>query len=91
MRVGLGPCPRQHRAAFLGLESVDASVESTCAAQSDILHCHARYIVYHLNVSCPRYLQKKTKSGQWQRRWFETNGVFLTYYKVRGVCLSVCV
>eukprot|EP00622_Pseudochattonella_farcimen_P004623 FR740035.1.p1 GENE.FR740035.1~~FR740035.1.p1 ORF type:complete len:209 (+),score=6.41 FR740035.1:66-629(+) len=27
------------------------------------------------------YLQKKTKSGQWQRRWFETNGVFLTYYK----------
>jgi len=31
----------------------------------------------------PRYLQKKTRGGRWQKRWFETNGCFLTYYKVR--------
>lgn len=29
-----------------------------------------------------RYLQKKTRDGRWQKRWFETNGCFLTYYKV---------
>lgn len=29
------------------------------------------------------YLYKKTRDGRWQRRWFETNGVYLTYYKVR--------
>mmetsp|Transcript_5469 Transcript_5469/g.5632 ORF Transcript_5469/g.5632 Transcript_5469/m.5632 type:complete len:198 (+) Transcript_5469:180-773(+) len=29
------------------------------------------------------YLHKKTKDGRWQRRWFETNGVYLTYYKSR--------
>lgn len=27
------------------------------------------------------YLHKLTKDGAWQRRWFETNGSFLTYYK----------
>ncbi|KAM3570767.1 hypothetical protein VYU27_007164 [Nannochloropsis oceanica] len=27
------------------------------------------------------YLQKKTRDGRWQKRWFETNGCFLTYYK----------
>ena len=27
------------------------------------------------------YLHKKTRDGRWQKRWFETNGVFLTYYK----------
>eukprot|EP01041_Mallomonas_annulata_P004957 gene4957-9917_t len=27
------------------------------------------------------YLHKKTKDGRWQRRWFETNGHYLTYYK----------
>lgn len=27
------------------------------------------------------YLYKKTRDGRWQRRWFETNGVYLTYYK----------
>lgn len=31
------------------------------------------------------YLYKKTKDGRWQRRWFETNGVYLTYYKSRKV------
>lgn len=31
------------------------------------------------------YLEKKTKDGRWQRRWFETNGVYLTYYKSRKV------
>lgn len=29
------------------------------------------------------YLYKKTKDGRWQRRWFETNGIYLTYYKSR--------
>mmetsp|Transcript_10164 Transcript_10164/g.9105 ORF Transcript_10164/g.9105 Transcript_10164/m.9105 type:complete len:201 (-) Transcript_10164:24-626(-) len=27
------------------------------------------------------YLYKKTRDGRWQRRWFETNGFYLTYYK----------
>ena len=27
------------------------------------------------------YLHKLTRDGKWQRRWFETNGSFLTYYK----------
>lgn len=27
------------------------------------------------------YLYKKSREGQWQKRWFETNGAFLTYYK----------
>lgn len=29
------------------------------------------------------YLYKETKDGRWQRRWFETNGIYLTYYKSR--------
>ena len=29
------------------------------------------------------YLFKKTREGRWQKRWFETNGVYLTYYKSR--------
>ena len=24
------------------------------------------------------YLNKKTRDGRWQKRWFETNGVYLT-------------
>lgn len=31
------------------------------------------------------YLFKKTRDGKWQKRWFETNGGFLTYYKVRSI------
>ncbi|KAL0586365.1 hypothetical protein ABG067_003978 [Albugo candida] len=31
-----------------------------------------------------RYLFKKTRDGKWQKRWFETNGCFLTYYKKQG-------
>ncbi|CAM9462822.1 unnamed protein product, partial [Hapterophycus canaliculatus] len=27
------------------------------------------------------YLQKKAKTGKWQKRWFETNAHYLTYYK----------
>ena len=27
------------------------------------------------------YLYKKTRDGRWQKRWFETSGVYLTYYK----------
>jgi len=26
------------------------------------------------------YLLKKSQAGDWQRRWFETNGLFLLYY-----------
>eukprot|EP01039_Chlorochromonas_danica_P000406 gene406-439_t len=29
------------------------------------------------------YLYKRTRDGRWQKRWFETNGVYLTYYKSR--------
>lgn len=29
------------------------------------------------------YLYKKSREGKWQKRWFETNGCFLTYYKNR--------
>jgi hypothetical protein len=29
------------------------------------------------------YLLKKSKDGAWQKRFFETNGTFLTYYKSR--------
>lgn len=29
------------------------------------------------------YLYKKTRDNRWQKRWFETNGVYLTYYKSR--------
>mmetsp|Transcript_10379 Transcript_10379/g.39271 ORF Transcript_10379/g.39271 Transcript_10379/m.39271 type:complete len:159 (-) Transcript_10379:132-608(-) len=29
------------------------------------------------------YLHKRTKDMRWQKRWFETNGCFLTYYKSR--------
>jgi hypothetical protein len=32
-------------------------------------------------VTISGYLQKKTRDGRWQKRWFETNGCFLTYYK----------
>jgi hypothetical protein len=29
------------------------------------------------------YLSKRTRDGRWQKRWFETNGFYLTYYKSR--------
>jgi hypothetical protein len=32
-------------------------------------------------IALSGYLQKKTRDGRWQKRWFETNGVYLTYYK----------
>ena len=31
------------------------------------------------------YLQKKAKTGKWQKRWFETNAHYRTYYKVPNV------
>jgi len=31
------------------------------------------------------YLYKKTRDDRWQRRWFETQGFYLTYYKNRRV------
>ena len=35
------------------------------------------------NAGQSGYLYKMTRDGRWQRRWFETNGIFLTYYKSR--------
>jgi len=35
----------------------------------------------HDIVHISGYLKKMTRDGRWQRRWFETNGNFLTYYK----------
>lgn len=35
------------------------------------------------------YLYKKTRDGRWQRRWFETNGTYLTYYKVNKLLSSL--
>ena len=32
-------------------------------------------------VNLSGYLYKKTRDGRWQKRWFETSGVYLTYYK----------
>ena len=32
-------------------------------------------------VSLSGYLYKKTRDGRWLKRWFETSGVYLTYYK----------
>lgn len=29
------------------------------------------------------YLYKRSRDERWQKRWFETNGVYLTYYKSR--------
>jgi hypothetical protein len=28
------------------------------------------------------YLYKKTRDGRWQKRWFQTSGEYLIYYKV---------
>lgn len=42
-------------------------------------------------VTISGYLQKKTRDGRWQKRWFETNGCFLTYYKAGGVGGVCCV
>lgn len=37
------------------------------------------YEVSHSNLA--GYLHKKSTSGDWQRRYFEINGSYLTYYK----------
>ena len=40
--------------------------------------------MYHADDSAMSgYLYKKTRDDRWQKRWFETNGVYLTYYKSR--------
>lgn len=40
--------------------------------------------MYHADESAMSgYLYKKTRDDRWQKRWFETNGVYLTYYKSR--------
>jgi hypothetical protein len=37
------------------------------------------HLVSHNNLS--GYLHKKATNGEWQRRYFEINGSYLTYYK----------
>mmetsp|Transcript_3233 Transcript_3233/g.3523 ORF Transcript_3233/g.3523 Transcript_3233/m.3523 type:complete len:154 (+) Transcript_3233:254-715(+) len=38
--------------------------------------------MYHSDeTAISGYLYKKTRDGRWQKRWFETNGAYLTYYK----------
>jgi hypothetical protein len=37
--------------------------------------------MYSEETAISGYLYKKTRDGRWQKRWFETNGVYLTYYK----------
>merc|ERR1719399_41304 len=46
----------------------EASAASPAGAMQDIYYIQG-------------YLQKKTRDGRWQKRWFETTGCFLTYYK----------
>jgi hypothetical protein len=41
------------------------------------------YVNVRVGVCLHRYLYKRSKEGAWQKRWFETNGCFLTYYKNR--------
>ena len=36
---------------------------------------------FHGGENLSGYLYKKTKDGRWQKRWFESNGNFLAYYK----------
>lgn len=35
------------------------------------------------NLQLNGYLYKKSSSGEWQKRYFETNGNYLTYYKTQ--------
>jgi hypothetical protein len=45
---------------------------------------HKSEYVHHTDESAlSGYLYKKTRDNRWQKRWFETNGVYLTYYKSR--------
>jgi hypothetical protein len=41
------------------------------------------FVMQNEEASISGYLYKKTRDGRWQKRWFETNGVYLTYYKSR--------
>lgn len=41
------------------------------------------YIAHNDESPLSGYLYKKTRDNRWQKRWFETNGVYLTYYKSR--------
>lgn len=43
----------------------------------------ANYIAHNDESPLSGYLYKKTRDNRWQKRWFETNGVYLTYYKSR--------
>lgn len=48
--------------------SESSSTEAYVETTEDVVQIHG-------------YLYKATKDGKWQRRWFATNGSFLTYYK----------
>lgn len=46
----------------------------------------ATLVLTRTSTSTTGYLQKKAKTGKWQKRWFETNAHYLTYYKVSPHC-----
>lgn len=43
----------------------------------------SEYIYHSDDSAMSGYLYKQTRDNRWQKRWFETNGVYLTYYKSR--------
>lgn len=43
----------------------------------------SEYVYQSEDSAMSGYLYKKTRDDRWQKRWFETNGVYLTYYKSR--------
>lgn len=42
---------------------------------------HQRFSVNRADAQIAGYLYKRSSSGQWQKRFFETSGSYLTYYK----------
>lgn len=64
---------------ILAMADDDASMDVSTAPDKDFVHINEEAVL-------SGYLYKKTRDGRWQRRWFETNGVYLTYYKVLSFC-----
>jgi hypothetical protein len=50
---------------------------------TDIGKAKSDYVSHNDESALSGYLYKKTRDNRWQKRWFETNGVYLTYYKSR--------
>ena len=75
---------------YLHYCSFSSSVSWLCrphrARPGDVLSCATGSLTLQLATGSlgrsAGYLQKKAKTGKWQKRWFETNAHYLTYYKV---------